>query len=138
MFNRDKEPPALGGFSSRGTGRRKSLSSPTTSIWLAIIFVAMIFALMSVRKNIRSAENAMKPPENRHSGWIVDTPENVEEMQPPPDPETLFPSDDDVAETIQESIELKKEERSIPLRPIDLAIDIQIPKDAEASNVQID
>lgn len=80
----------------------------------------------------------MKPPENRHSGWIVDAPENVEEMQPPPDPETLFPSDDEVTENVQESIELKQEDRTIPLRPIDLTIDVQIPKDAEASNIQID
>lgn len=138
MLNRDKEPPTLGGFSSGGTGRGKSLSSPTTSIWLAIIFVAMIFALMSVRKNIKSAEDSMKPPENRHSGWIVDAPEKVEELQPPPDPETLFPTEDEVIVRFQESIELKQEERSIPLRPIDVAIDLQIPKDTGATNVQID
>ncbi len=93
---------------------------------------------MSVRKNIKNAEDSMKPLVTRHSGWIVDAPEKAEELQPPPNPEKLFPNEDEEIVSIQESIELKQEARTIPLRPIDLAIDLQIPKDTGTTPIPID
>ena len=137
MFNRDKELPTLKGFTSGGSGRGKSLSSPTTSLWLAIIFVAMIFALISVRKNINNAQEAMKPPQVRHSGWIVDAPEQVEALQPPPNPESLFPKEEEMLVSTPDLIELTKEERAITLRPIDVPMNVSVPKNVDSANVEI-
>lgn len=127
MVKRDTDPPLLRGFTNKGTERGKALSNPSTSLWLAIIFVALFFALMSVQRNVSKANEAVKPPENQHSGWIIDAPEKVVERDPPPNPDFLFKREEEQPITVQESIELKTETAPLIINPIDMKMDVKLP-----------
>ena len=71
MRKPDNDPPLLTGFSTKG----KALTSPVTSLWLAIIFAALFFALMSVRRNISRIEEAENPPNLMFSPYLSEAPE---------------------------------------------------------------
>jgi len=127
MAKKENNPPILRGFSTGGAGKSKALSSPTTSLWLAIIFVAMFFALLSVQKNIKNANEAMEPIETRHSGWIVPAPEEKLDRAPPPNPDYMFNREDEAPIVLEESIELEQDELVIKIRPIEVDIDVTMP-----------
>ena len=130
MAKDDKNPPLLSGFSNRGKG--KALSSPTTSMWLAIVFVAIFFALMSVQQNISKAEDALRPKDDgkKHSGYIVSAPEKHELGPPPLDPASLLPKEEEIALVIEETIELETAAMEIEIKPIEIQMDVSLPKDS--------
>lgn len=127
MAKKENDPPGLRGFSTGGTGKGKALSSPTTSLWLAIIFVAMFFALLSVQRNISKANEALLPSEKRHSGWIVPAPEDRVVQLPPPNPDYMFNRDEEAPIVLEELIELKADEHEIKIRPIEVDIKVTMP-----------
>lgn len=143
MPKKDKNPPLLTGFTKRETsGKSKALSSPTTSLWLAVIFVAIFFAIMSVRMNIKRAEDSLKPatPETKRSGWLVDAPEKEVPLEPPPNYALLFPEETEVDElVIDDEIVLEDKAEEIELKPIDVSIDVSVPEvQKEAPKLEID
>ena len=130
MAKDDKNPPLLTGFSNRGKG--KALSNPTTSMWLAIIFVAIFFALMSVQRNISQAEDALKPKDDgkKRSGYIVTAPEKHELGPPPLDPASLLLKEEEIALVIEETIELETTAREIEIKPIEIQMGVSLPEDS--------
>lgn len=131
MPKNDKNPPLLTGFTKRQTsGKAKALSNPTTSLWLAVIFVAIFFALMSVKMNIKRAEDSLKPPtaDTKQSGWIIDAPEKEIPLEPPPNYNLLYPEESEVEKlVIDEEIILENRNTEIELRPIDVPLEIAAP-----------
>ena len=132
MAKNDKQPPLLTGFTNRETaGKGKALSSPTTSLWLAVIFVAIFFALMSVRMNIKNAEDSLKPPtpETKRSGWLVEAPEKEVPLEPPPNYDLLYPEEQEEEDlVISDEIILENQSKDIEIRPIDVPIDVGVPE----------
>ena len=130
MAKDDRKPPLLTGFPSTGAGKGKPLSSPTTSLWLAIIFVALFAALMSVQRNINNANDSFikKGDGEKYSGYIVDAPEKIVPRDPPPDPASLFPEKEEVPIVLDDSFELERNVREIEIKPIDLEIEVGIPE----------
>jgi hypothetical protein len=126
MAKKENNPPVLRGFSTGGTGKNKALSSPTTSLWLAIIFVAMFFALLSVQRNIKSAK-AINTIETKFSGWIVPAPEEKVDRTPPPNPDFMFNREEAAQVVLEDSIELREDEPTIKIRPIEVKIDVKMP-----------
>ncbi|MDA0346368.1 MAG: hypothetical protein O3C43_09655 [Verrucomicrobia bacterium] len=138
MAKKENNPPILRGFSTGGTARGKALSSPTTSLWLAIIFVAMFFALLSVQRNIKNANEALKPSETIHSGWIVPAPEERVVRLPPPNPDYMFNRQEESPIVLEESIELKENKQAIKIRPIDVQIDVKMPDSLRSKPKSVD
>jgi hypothetical protein len=140
MAKDDKNPPLLTGFSNRRNGKGKALSSPTTSMWLAIIFVAIFFALMSVQQNISKAEDALRPKDDgkKRSGYIVPAPEKHELGPPPLDPASLLPKEEEIALVIEETIELETTAKEIEIKPIEIQMDVSLPEDSLSINPEID
>ncbi len=140
MAKNDKTPPLLTGFTNRETaGKGKALSSPTTSLWLAVIFVAIFFALMSVRMNIKNAEDSLKPPtpETKRSGWLVDAPEKEIPREPPPNYDLLYPKESEEEElVISEEIILENTSDDIEIRPIDVPIKVGVPDQTVNSKIE--
>lgn len=136
MTNKDRKPPLLTGFSSSGAGKGKALSSPTTSLWMAIIFVALFAALMSIQRNINSANDSFIKKEDggKYSGYIVDAPEQFELGDPPPNPESLYLKEEDTPIVLNESIELEKEIAQIEIKPIDIELDVELPESSLQAN----
>lgn len=131
MPKNEKSPPLLSGFTSRGDGKAKVLSNPTTSLWLAVIFAAIFFALMSVRHNIDKAQGSLMENQKgvKFSGYIVDAPEEKPELVPPPDPALLFPKKGEETELVFEDIQLQAETGKIQLKPIDVDIEVEMPEE---------
>ena len=137
MAKNDKSPPLLTGFTSRETaGKGKALSSPTTSLWLAVIFVAIFFALMSVRMNIKRAEDSLKPPtpDTKQSGWIVDAPEKEVPLEPPPNYALLYPEGEEEENplVITDEIVLENQANEIELKPIEVEMSLETPLSEQA------
>ena len=138
MLKDDKNPPLLTGFTKRqADGKGKALSSPTTSLWLAVIFVAIFFALMSVRMNIKRAEDALKPPtpETRRSGWLVDAPEKDVPLELPPNYDLLYPEGEEEESALvpDDEITLKNQSGRIELKPIDVQMSLETPLSEQAA-----
>ena len=127
MARRDKDPPLLRGFSSSKTGRGKALTSPTTSIWMAIVFMAIFFALMSVQRNVKRANEALKPPDAKHSGWIVDAPEQIVKRDPPPNPNFMFNLEEEEPILLQSNLELEKNIAPLEIKPIEVELEVKMP-----------
>lgn len=128
------------GFTKRETsGKSKALSSPTTSLWLAVIFVAIFFALMSVRMNIQRAEDSLKPatPDTKRSGWLVEAPEKDVPLEPPPNYSLLFPEETEVEElVIEDEIVLEDQTKEVEVRPIDMSLDVSVPEDTPTLEIE--
>lgn len=141
MPKNDKHPPLLAGFTTRGAGKTKVLSSPTTSLWLAVIFAAIFFALMSVRHNIDKAEGSLLENQKgvKVSGFIVEAPPKVEELAPPPDPALLIPEKTEEPEWVSEEIQLLSASGKIELKPIDVEMPVRMPEEfRKAENVTVE
>ena len=140
MAKNDKNPPLLTGFTKRESGGKgRSLSNPTTSLWMAVIFVAIFFALMSVRMNIKNAEDSLKPPtpETKRSGWLVDAPEKEVPLELPPNYDLLYPEESEEEElVISEEIILENTAEELEIRPIDVPIEVGVPDQTVSSEVE--
>ena len=131
MPKKNKTPPLLKGFTTSGAGKGKVLSNPTTSLWLAIIFIAIFAGLMSIQRNINNANDSLLKNQKgiKHSGYIVDAPEKRAELVPPPDPELFRASEDEPPVFVEDTIELKNESGKIKLKPIDVEMAAKLPED---------
>jgi hypothetical protein len=136
MAKDDKKPPLLTGFSSTGAGKGKPLSSPTTSMWLAIIFAALFAGLMSVQRNIKNANDSFikNGDGEKHSGYIIDAPEKHIVRDPPPNPASLYPEDEKAPIILQNSIELEKKVTEIEIKPIDVELKVEMPVSSLSSD----
>jgi len=122
MSDRNRKPPLLTGFSKRNSKRENPLTNPATTIWMAIIFVALVFALMSVRKTDKLKET---PEETRlrFTPYLSEKPEEKEELSPPPD----YISEDDSDEPLvlnQDNLTIDYPEIDIELRPVDVELEV--------------
>ncbi len=121
----------LKGFSTSGAGKGTALTSPTTSLWLAIIFVALIFALGSIQRTVSKAEEEANPNNIVRSGYLSDAPEKEPQIQPPPNPDLISFRDQGAEEIILEAIQLEKEVEPIELKPIDLDLKLEVPEELQ-------
>jgi len=133
MAKHDKDPPILRGFTSSGTGRGKALTSPTTSLWLAIIFVAIFFAMMSVQRTINKATEAANPKDTHRSGWIIDAPEQAFDRDPPPNPDFVLGRQEDLPIVLEEEIEMKEEPTPIEIKPIEIELEVSMPDELRSA-----
>ena len=129
MANKDNKPPLLTGFSATGAGRGRPLTSPSTSLWMAVIFVAIFFALMSVRRTINKVDDATNKENRRYSPYLSEAPEKLAEINPPPNPDLILNQEDDIPELELETFELEKNNQLIEVRPIEVDLDIQLPEE---------
>ena len=106
---------------------------------MAVIFVAIFFALMSVRMNIKNAEDSLKPPtpETKRSGWLVDAPEKEVPLELPPNYDLLYPEESEEEElVISEEIILENTAEELEIRPIDVPIEVGVPDQTVSSEVE--
>ena len=132
MSQNDKKPPLLTGFSTSGAGKGKPLTSPTTSLWLAIIFVAILFAIGSVQRTVNRAEKETNRENLRFSPYLSEAPETVPEIQPPPNPDLILNQDLETQEITFESIELEQRTQPIVIKPIDVELHLEVPEELQA------
>ena len=132
MENSDRDPPLLRGFTRSKSGPGRALTSPTTSIWLAIIFMALFFALLSIQRNVKRANDAVNPPKTKFSGWIVDAPEFEPEKIPPPNPDSVLNQEEMEEILVEQGIEFELDTDPLEIKPIDVDLQIQMPEDYQS------
>jgi len=125
---KDKKLPLLKAFSHSRAGKGTVLTSPTTSLWLAIIFVALIFALGSIQRTVSKAEEEANSKNIVRSGFLSDAPEKEPEFQPPPNPDLFTFREQEAEEIVLEAIPFEKEVEPIELKPIDVNIQLEMPE----------
>ena len=121
-----RKTPRLSGFSSKG----KPLTSPMTTLWLGIVFIAILFALLSARRTWFEVEEGEK---NRmlHSGFLSDPPQQRELGDPPPDPDSLLESPTDLIISRNEVILLEENHQPIEIQLIDLELDVGLSQEPD-------
>ncbi len=113
--------PSLSGFSSKG----KSLTSPMTTLWLGIVFVAILFAILTAKRSLTEVEDGEKS-RMLHSGYLSDPPPKRELGDPPPNPDTLLEPPSDLIISKNEVIKLEEIHQPIEIQMIDLELDVRL------------
>ncbi len=87
MTQKRKQTPSLTGFTGKKNNGAPPLTNPTVTLFLAAMFVAILFALLSAKRNWDIAEGNMEQDSEGQivrSPKIVDAPEVRKLPQPPP------------------------------------------------------
>ncbi len=116
-----RNTPRLSGFSSKG----KPLTSPMTTLWLGIVFVAILFAILSAKRSWTEVEEGERG-RMLHSGYLSDPPPQRELGDPPPNPDFLQERPSDLIIYKNEVIELEEKHQPIEIQMIDLELDVRL------------
>lgn len=116
-----RNAPRLSGFSSKGS----ALTSPMTTLWLGIVFVAILFAIFTARRSWTEAKEEEKS-RMLHSGYLSDPPLRRELGDPPPDPDSLLEPPSDLIIFKNEVIELEDKHEPIEIQRIELELDVRL------------
>ena len=101
-----------------------------TALWLGIVFVAILFAILSVKRNLIEVEER-ENSRTLHSGYLSDPPIKRELGDPPPNPDLLQEQPPELVITKNEVIELKQKAEPIEIEMIDLELDLRLSEKPE-------